>query len=162
MSFWKIVKGLRFGQITSLLSLFFKHPFFMFSTIRATLSVMKIAQNEFPNIHGELNKANAFRHALWNVLIAKECAKFSKNIESVIRWTEQITDWHEEFSPNEELPKFMDLHNNRVGREIYMEMNTKSKIEFIAYLKEQLNCAVQITSMHDVEKDSTHLVYLEN
>ena len=162
MSFWKVIKGLNFRQIKSLLFLLFRHPIFMISTVRVTFRVMRISEQEFPGIHGKQNKANAFRHALWNVLIAKECARYSKNEATILQWTKNFTDWHEEFSPNEELPRFMDLHNNSVGREIYSKNNTSSEMEFIALVKELLNEAVQITSIHAIEKDSIQLVYLED
>lgn len=162
MSSFAIIKGLNFRQLKSLLFLFFKHPFFMISTVKATFNVMKIVEKEFPGIHGKQNKANAFRHALWNVFIAKECSRFSKNLEAILKWTKDFTDWHEEFSPNEELPRFMDLHNNNVGREVYKEMKTKSKTEFVVFLKDQLKGAVKINTITAIEKDSMQLVYLEN
>jgi hypothetical protein len=142
--------------------LFFKHPFFMFSTMKATFSVMKVAQKEFPNVHGFLNKANAFRHALWNVFIAIECSRFSKNIDAILEWTKEFTDWHEEFAPNEELAKIMDLHNNFIGRELYKQTESRDKKQWVEFIKNQLLDAVQITSVADVEKYPNQLVYLEN
>ena len=162
MSSWKIIKGINFRQLKSLIFMLFKHPIFMISTVRVTFRVMRISEEEFPGIHGKHNKANAFRHALWNILIAKECARFSKKVEPVLRWTKDFTDWHEDFAPNEELPRFMDLHNNRVGREMYKKMSVKSQLEFITFVKEKLNEAVQITSIDAIEKDSMQLVYIEN
>ena len=93
----------------------------MISTVKATFSVMKIAQKEFPDVHGHHNKANAFRHALWNIYIANKCKRFSKNNSQIIDWTKGFTDWHEEFSPNEEIAKSMDLHNNLIGRQLFIE-----------------------------------------
>lgn len=162
MSFWNIVKGLKFNQLTSLFAWFLKHPFFMISTVRATFSAMTIAQREFPSIHGGYNRANAFRHALWNVYIAIECSKFSKDIDAVLKWTKRFTDWHEEFSPNEELPKIMDLHNNFIGRELYKGTLGKDKSQWITLIKDQLIHAVQIQSITDTEKYPNQLVYLED
>ena len=84
-------------QITSLLVWFLKHPFFMSATVLATYQTFRISQKHFPNIHWKHNKANAFRHALWNVLIAKKSSVFSKNNEKILDWTKTITDWHEDF-----------------------------------------------------------------
>jgi hypothetical protein len=162
MSSWKIIKGLNFRQLKSLTVLLFKHPFFMLSTMKATFSVMRIAQKEFPNVHGLLNKANAFRHALWNVFIAIECSRFSKNTDAVLKWTKEFTDWHEEFAPNEELAKIMDLHNNFIGRELYKQTESRDKKQWVEFIKNQLLDAVQITSVTDVEKYPNQLVYLEN
>lgn len=33
-----------------------------------------------------------------------------------------MTDLHEELFPNEKEDKLMDLHNNKVGRDLFMEM----------------------------------------
>ena len=162
MSSWKLIKGLNFRQLKSLLILFFKHPFFMVSTVKATINVMKIAQKEFPNVHGQLNKANAFRHALWNVFIAIECSRFSKNIDAILQWAKEFTDWHEEFAPNEELAKTMDLHNNLIGRELYRKSEGKDKNQWIGLMKGELLNAVQIVSVTDVANYPNQLVYLEN
>lgn len=162
MSLWKILKGLRFKQLASLIGLFFKHPLFMFSTVRATLITMRIAQKEFPDIHGNHNKANAFRHALWNILIAKKCARFSKNTNSILDWTKQITDWHEEFSPNEELAKTMDLHNNKIGRDLFVALSDKTTSEIVEQIKDQLEHSVKIVNSKDVQQYSHQLVYIED
>ena len=134
----------------------------MISTVQATLQTFQISQKEFPGIHGKHNKANAFRHALWNVLIAKKCARFSSSTNSILRWTEFITDWHEEFAPNEILPKTMDLHNNRIGREIYQQLPDSKLSEIIAFTKDQLENAVKIEQLTEIKNYSQQLVYLEN
>lgn len=162
MSSWEIIKGINFRQLKSLIVFLFTHPFFMISTVRATFSVMRIAQQEFPNIHGGHNKANAFRHALWNIFIAIECGKFSKDIDAVLKWTKDFTDWHEDFSPNKELPRIMDLHNNLIGRALYRETVGIDKNQWIALVKEELLKAVQIVSVEEVDKYPNQLVYLEN
>ena len=115
MLVWDVFKGIRFRQLKKLMLFLFKHPFFFISTIKATFDVLRISQREFPNTHGFNNKANAFRHALWNIFIAKQCSLFSKKSYEVILWTKEFTDWHEDFSPNEALPRIMDLHNNCIG-----------------------------------------------
>ena len=50
-----------------------------------------------------------------------------KILSKVISWTKEITDWHEDFSPNLALARAMDLHNNYIGRELFQ--NHKSKTE---------------------------------
>ena len=44
----------------------------------------------------------------------------NKDLDSIISWTKEITDWHEDFSPNKELARAMDLHNNFIGRELFL------------------------------------------
>ena len=161
MSFVKVIRGLNYKQLISLSGKFIKHPLFMISTITATAQTFTISQREFPDIHGKHNKANAFRHALWNILIAKKCTRFSKNIEVVLHWTQQITDWHEEFSPNEELAKEMDLHNNAMGRDLFLDVTKMTTLEITNTLKSRLNAAIKVDSVFAIS-DSNELVYLED
>ena len=162
MSFWKIIKELNYKQLTSLVGLFFRHPLYMIGTLQATLLTFQISQRTFPNIHGKHNKANAFRHALWNLLIAKKCAQFSNNQKSVLSWTKKITDWHEEFAPNEKLAKTMDLHNNRIGRDLYAQLSQKTVQEIEVFIIQQLNTAIKIKNIEKIENHTNQLVYLED
>lgn len=162
MSFWNIIKGLNYRQIISLIGWFFQHPLYMISTVSATLQTFRISQKEFPNIHGKLNKANAFRHALWNILIAKKCAKFSNNTKSIIGWAKKITDWHEEFSPNEELAEAMDFHNNKIGRDMYEDLGEESIHKIVSILKESLEKAMKVNLASDIKKYPTQMVYIED
>lgn len=162
MSFVKIVRGLNFRQLTSLLGWFLRHPLYMIATVSATITTFRISQKNFPDIHGKHNKANAFRHALWNILIAKKCSKFSKNLDSVLKWTEQITNWHEEFSPNEELAKAMDLHNNQIGRDLYPKVAEMNLNGIAAFMIGQLKEALLIKDSSEIKKSLHQLVYLED
>ena len=161
MLLWKIIKGVRFRQLKSVLVFLFTHPIFMVSTIIATFDVVRVSQIEFPNTHGFHNKANAFRHALWNIFIAKQCALFSRKSHEVILWTKEFTDWHEDFSYNKELARIMDLHNNYIGRELFLKTPEKTHKQWVILMKEQLHKAVQIVSVEDVVNYPTQLVYLE-
>jgi hypothetical protein len=162
MSFWKLVKGINFKQIASLGRFLLQHPIFMIATIKATSHTMKIVQEEFPGIHGKDNKENAFRHALWNCLIAFQCAKKEKNITKVISWAKKITDWHEDFSPNIALARAMDLHNNYIGRELFQCHKNKTEKEIITALELKLTSAVQVYSIDEIEKHPVNLVFINN
>jgi len=161
MKFRKVLKSLDFRQITSLLVWFLKHPFFMSATVLATYQTFRISQNYFPNIHWKHNKANAFRHALWNVLIAKKSSVFSNNKEKILDWTKTITDWHEDFSPNSELAKLMDLHNNKVGRDFYLKIGDKIVSEITTIMVNESDIAYQIKSVDDIS-DTNKMVYLSD
>ena len=162
MSFWKLIKGIRFKQLISLLGFSLKHPLLMFATIKATALTMKIVQERFPGIHGKDNRANAFRHALWNSLIAIKCLKVEKNIDAIISWTKEITDWHEDFSPNKALPRAMDLHNNHIGRELFCNPKIKTEKEIITALELKFISAVQVNSCEDIENHLTNLVFINH
>lgn len=161
MTKWEVIKNLNYKQISALLVWFLKHPFFMFATFKATIHTLRIAEKEFPKTHGLHNKANAFRHAIWNVLIAQECAKFSSDLDKVLAWTKQITDWHEEFSPNEKMAKLMDLHNNKIGRKHFVNLKDSSKTEIINVFYLKLESAVKINSESALE-EIDNLVFLED
>ena len=161
MSKWEIIKNLNLKQIGALFVWFIKHPIFMLATFKATVNTIQIAQKEFPDIHNLHNKANAFRHAIWNIFIAKECNKYSKDIDKVLAWTKLITDWHEEFSPNQEMAKLMDLHNNAVGRKSYLELKDNPKIEIIKKLLLKLEVAIKINQISEIDKIN-NLVFLED
>lgn len=161
MSFWNIIKSLDFKQIWILFLWFLQHPLFMFATVKATYFTMRIAQREFPDIHNEHNKANAFRHALWNLLIAKESSRFSSELEAILSWTKRITDWHEEFSPNKELAKLMDLHNNKFGRDKFPIWKEKPTNAIVISLKSELSNAIQIKQKCELKSFKNQLVYLE-
>lgn len=162
MSFWKLIKGIRFKQFIVLFTFFLKRPVFMFATMKATSRTLKIVQEKFPDIHGNDNRANAFRHALWNYLIAVTCLKSGRNINAIISWTKEITDWHEEFSPNNPLARAMDLHNNHIGRKLFQEHKSITEEEIITVLELKLMEAVQIDSCEDIENDLTNLVFIDH
>jgi hypothetical protein len=161
MAFRTIVKNLDFKQILSLIRWFLKHPLFMLATVWATYKTLRIAEREFPGIHNLHNKANALRHALWNVLIAKYASKFSNNIDEILNWTKTITDWHEDFSPNKIMPRTMDLHNNAFGRSKFNALKNKSIQNIVFSLKGELQFAVLVTKKTDFKGYSSVLVYLK-
>lgn len=134
----------------------------MLSTVQATLQTFQVSQREFPDIHGGHNKANAFRHAFWNLLIAKKCARFSNNTDSVLAWTKKITDWHEEFSPNEKLAEAMDYHNNRIGRDVYEKIGDRKVNDIVEIMKSSLNDAVKVDTVSKMKKYPKQFVYLQD
>jgi len=162
MSFWAIIKNLKLDQIWLLFIWFLKYPLFMSSTIIATYYTMKIVQKEFFDVHNKHNKANAFRHALWNLLIANQCYKLSSNLDSILNWTKKITDWHEKFSPNKEMAKLMDLHNNEIGRNRFLEWKEFITDEIVKQLKSELSTAVLVKNKVEINNSENKLIYLEN
>lgn len=158
----QILKTIKVGQVKQLIIWFFKHPFFLLSAVFATVQTLRIAQQEFPNIHGKHNKANAFRHALWNILIAKKCRKFSNHLPKVMNWTTTFTNWHEDFVINEDLPRLMDLHNNAIGRKLFLAWKDQNVEGLVRLLKIELNNAKKINAKRELESLNRILVYLED
>ncbi len=161
MKKWDVLKSLNFKQIRSLFGWFLKHPIFMLATLKATLKTLNVVNKEFPETHDGHNKANAFRHAFWNVIIAKECYGFSSNIDKVLEWTKTITDWHEEFSPNEKMPRLMDLHNNAFGRKVFLTLKNNSDKEIQEFLILKMKSAVKVKNVSEID-ETNNLIFLED
>lgn len=162
MALRTILKQIKAKQLFGFFRFFIRHPLFAVSTFFATVKTYKIAEKEFAKIHGKHNKANAFRHALWNALIAKSCSRYSKNREYIIQWTKDVTDWHEELFINEPLSREMDLHNNQIGRDLFLNNGKISSEELTNVLLKSLNSAVLVLSLKDVSEAINVLVYLED
>ncbi len=133
----------------------------MIPTILATRDCMNIAQKEYGSKHHLSTPANAFRHALWVILIIRECLKWRSNEEKSISWAGKFTDWHEKFSPNQPMEEAMDLHNNQVGITFYQEMKDKTEVEIVSFLKRKASKAVKIETVEEVKNFKMELVYIE-
>lgn len=161
MSFWKSVKSLQVKYLFHLFVLGLKHPLYSYATIKATIQTFSICYQRFPNNHGGDNRANAFRHSLWNILIAKESSRFSKTMKANLDWTKKITDLHEELNPNDLLPMQMDLKNNELGRKWSVQLNHATIEEIEDFLIMKLESAVKINSKSTLE-EIDNLVFLED
>lgn len=130
-------------------------------TNQATIRTMQICDSIYGNAHHGDNKPNAFRHALWNILIARRAFKVLKTNEKAIRWSEKITTLHETLMPNPPLEREMDLHNNMMGRKYFIELQDASEEKIIDFLKLKLEEAVQIKTVEETENLKDFLVYIE-
>ena len=86
----------------------FKHPVQAWNVNGFKNDAMKRTSEKYRS-GGHNNEADAYRHALWNFLMAR---KFGK--EQAEKWANA----HEEFSDNPDKEKEMDLHNNQIGRNL--------------------------------------------
>lgn len=154
------IKGLNFWQFFTLAKVLILKPLFIVPTYKATRKTVEICNTHFGKKHHKNNSTNAFRHALWNFLICEKCYKTSNSIEKTSIWAEKITSLHEMLSPNRELSKIMDLHNNRIGRELFEKSASKS-INIITLLKEMMENAVQVSSIAEIENAPNRLVFIE-
>ena len=122
---------------------------------------MQICDRIYGDAHHGDNKSNAFRHALWNILISRRAFKVVKTNEKAICWTEKITTLHETLMPNPPLEREMDLHNNMLGRKYFFELQDASEEEIIQFLKVKIGEAVQIKTVEETENLKDFLVYIE-
>ena len=97
------------------------HPLFSIMGFYAILRSFSLAQKHFPKTHSNNGIGNAFRHSLWNCLILMYCCKISSP-QKALDFCKKMTDLHEELFPNEPLETKMDLHNNQVGINLFMEL----------------------------------------
>ena len=118
---FKAILQLDFKRLVKLLGLLLRHPLFAFLTLVATIKTFRITNRKFPETHHKNGRGNAFRHALWCCLIMMYCCKISSPQKS-LKWCKQITDMHEELFVNEQIARAMDLHNNQVGRGLFLQM----------------------------------------
>ena len=102
-----------------------RRPHLIVPTVYATLEATYISDKEFGNSHAHNDIANAYKHALWNILIAYYAQRFFKNCTGSLAWAKRITDLHEECFVNHPAAKNMDLANNKTGREIYAKEYAK-------------------------------------
>ncbi|WP_420883191.1 DUF6973 domain-containing protein [Zhouia amylolytica] len=123
-----LLTSLNYKKLISLSGLFFRRPLMVIPTIKATKNCIRISDHYFPNLHHLNNSSNAFRHALWNILLTKEAYQWNKDFDEALQWAKTITDWHEEFSPNKPLERAMDLHNNAYGRTFVHKMFKRNNI----------------------------------
>ena len=166
MTFTGLLKSLSFKQLFGLAPLFFRNPLLFYPTLKATKNTYHISNREFGEAHHKNGPANAFRHALWNFLIAQEALKWSKSPSKSISWAKRITDWHEEFSPNNPLAKAMDLHNNKIGRNLFAKKNkTGEKLPTESAVKQLIALTLNskmITGLSELQNHNGSLVHIED
>jgi len=151
-------------QLFMLSKTFIVNPLYFVPTHRATLKTVQICDKLFGKAHHKNNVTNAFRHGLWNVLIAKKCFSKNNSVEKSVEWAKTITDLHESLAPNSKLEMTMDLHNNEIGRNLFAEkqLQNKAESEIISELKEKMNSAVKVSSIDEMEQNKSEFVYLED
>lgn len=161
MSVWEIVSNLKFRELSTLSLVFLKNPRYFLPTLKATLETIKVCDFKFGEQHHFDNPTNAFRHAYWNYLICEKCIKVTGSIEQVSGWAEKVTDLHEDLSPNEPLAREMDLHNNKIGREIFLN-NLQGISEPVKYFKKMMAEAIKVETLEEINNAGSQLVFIEN
>ncbi|MEN2436320.1 hypothetical protein AAH994_12970 [Weeksellaceae bacterium A-14] len=151
-------------KLFRLMKLVAPHPLFSVLSFYATVQAFQLARKYFPETNSTNGIGNAFRHALWCCLIMMYCCKIS-SAEKSLKWCRTMTDLHEELFPNEPLETSMDLHNNQVGMNLFMQMlpgihrQFFEKSFFIEALFEKIKTARVMSDRHSDYGDD--LVYLD-
>ncbi len=160
MSILRRIKFLNTEQLLSLLRLGLRYPSYILPTIKATQHCMRLCDTHFGKTHHTNTSANAFRHALWNILIIKYNVK--RTLTKASLWAKRFTDWHEEFAPNTPLDKAMDLHNNGIGRKLVAQFPQESIARYVQKLQEKVTHSQKFTHIDELSDFSEDLVYLED
>ncbi|WP_224488337.1 DUF6973 domain-containing protein [Robertkochia flava] len=161
----KLLKILQWKQFKGVSGFFFRHPLLFLSAITATGQCLLICDRMFGKSHHKNNKANAFRHALWNMMLMRNAFVVEKNSEKVRSWVKSLTDWHETFSPNPPLARSMDLHNNAAGRQLYLQnfdRNGVKNSQLTQALLPLLKTARKINSTEELHRFPGELIYIKD
>tara|TARA_B100001146_G_scaffold225257_1_gene249079 strand:+ start:1487 stop:1975 length:489 start_codon:yes stop_codon:yes gene_type:complete len=152
---------LNVSQLFSFAGLFLKHPMYLVPTLRATKRTMTLCNDLFKNDHHRSNRANAFRHALWNIVIAQNCFKRNKNKEKSLIFTQKFTNLYEKVTQNKALEEAMDLHNNEMGLRYFSEEKEKKVVDWIDFLLKTMKNAQKVEEIGEIQKLPENLVFLE-
>tara|TARA_R110002051_G_scaffold4229_2_gene22642 strand:+ start:37353 stop:37814 length:462 start_codon:yes stop_codon:yes gene_type:complete len=151
-----------FRKLWSLFLLSLRHPLFVIPTLQATRKCVAICDTHFGKAHHRNGPANAFRHALWNMMIVQKSVFSGRDFKEAMVWAKTITNWHEDFSPNRPLARAMDIHNNKAGRDLITIHQDKTVEEFTLLLLEMLPLSRKHTELQELINDTGYLVHIED
>lgn len=160
MNLIKAIRNVGAKNIWQVFLLALWHPFFVLPTLFATKKCIKMSTQYFGKAHHKNGPANAFRHALWNYLIASSCSRWSTKMDRAIHWAKKITDWHEEAFVSAPLARAMDLHNNAVGRSLFIKLTSASYENLLETLIDMTKDSKLVKSENEIESSSMRLVHI--
>lgn len=159
---WTRIKGMQLVPLLRLILLLAARPRRIRPTLDASKQTMAVCDKLYGNTHHRTNKANAFRHAFWNIKIAQNCQKMIKNAPKSAKWAQKVTDMYENVSVNEPLERAMDLHNNEVGIQVFLRDFDQKEAQIVQKLKEMAQNAVIFNSLEELNQHEQKLVYLKD
>lgn len=128
------------------------NPFDAISGVFTVNPAADAAEESFscdPGISLRNTKADAVRHAYWNILLVK-----ATNVE----FAEEYTTAHETSSENE-WEKAMDLHNNKVGRDLAIKYPDATELQLLELLLQERFTYIPVGST--IPANTEGLVYIE-
>lgn len=162
MTISKTLKSTDFKQLWSLLWLCVRHPLYIVPTLKATRKTVAVCNEEFGKAHHKNGRANAFRHALWNALIVHHCLQWYPKAMRARAWAKKFTDWHEDFSVNQDLARAMDVHNNRVGRIFVAQHLEVSEGQLIQLVMKMIPLSRKRKTTQEMQEFPNQLVHIED
>ena len=116
----------------------------------------KYTKDYDPSGNHWLTKADAFRHGIWNVLIAKYYGSKKKSVGKGVDMARDFTNIHEDCNKGDGSADWdieMDLHNNLTGREYFRSVaSIKKKKRRFWFTKKWLECPDNTTLIAEIEK----------
>lgn len=165
MTLFKIIKNLSFRKTQRLFLAMLSKPLFLIPTVLATVESIIYSELYFDENHSGRGVANAFRHASWTVLIAKN-VEYLTTKQKAMDWAEWITNLHEEvFYNTNDFDRLMDLHNNEIGRKFYNEHSKEEKLpkrKLMKKLVEKSQHAIGLETASEISSNIDELVFLKN
>ena len=155
MKLWEVLRSFNIKQLWSLSKLCLRNPLKMWPSWKATKKSVAYATTYYGKLHQQNNPANAFRHAVWNFLIARNCMKDPSELADVLIWTDKITALHEDLFPNDPLARAMDLHNNEVGRMLFKKHHSKTEEEAVQLMRSMTKTSRMISDLKEIEYTPT-------
>lgn len=162
MNIWKRIRQLSLGQLVKLALVFARKPLLISPTLKATKRTMSICDELYGGSHHKNGKENAFRHALWNILICASATKKTKNHQKSAVWAEKITVLYEKVTKNELLDQYMDLHNNELGRKWFLENSFENECKLIDFVQKRLENAKKVTKIEEISHFDDTLIYISD
>jgi hypothetical protein len=163
---WGVIRRARGKQLLELLFLCLTNIRLLWPTYTATRITVRYADRHFGLSHRRNTPANAFRHAFWNWLIARECSRWVANEDKVLKWTQKITDMHEKILPGNELSNAMDLHNNAVGRRYFRDEAQREPEYGVSLFLDLTRTSQHVESLEEIrvvpETKLVHLIDLKS
>jgi len=153
---------LRLSQFFKLFLLVGQKPLLIMPTINATKETMILCDSLFGKSHHKSNKANASRHAIWNYLLCQKSFKIIKNSQKSAIWAQKVANLYEKVTNNDVLDEFMDLHNNQIGRNVFLEQKGLEMDTLGAFFHKMSQNAVKISSIHDFRENEIEMIYIED
>jgi len=158
------------------------HPSLASPINKAKEMANSLTASNYPGSSAYQNKADAFRHGIWNVLICKYVGLDRNEISNCTEAAEEFSTKHETGADKPdnmtdidwELDKKMDLHNNAQGRKYFesvawivkvgwfkvKRVRAPSEDEIVTGIKTKLNSAQKISTSNDTSKYPSDLIYI--
>ena len=162
MNLWQNLKRISFPKLIGFGVIFLKKPFLIIPTWKATKHTYEFCQKEYGNEQNKNGKANAFRHAYWNYKICKNSLKFTKNTQKSAKWTQKVVDYYEKVTRNEALDRAMDIHNNAIGRMLFLANFDVNEQQMTKNLQKLAKKAVKVTKIEEIKHFDNQLVYISD